>query len=199
MSRHMLIAAFVLIAAPSAFGQVTLDLPFARPPWFDTNPGNGIITINNTDSLTVTGDNSGLDNTFTGLSMIVTCPLSTTDGLCYATFTLDSYFSDDEGIFDAPAFKLRENSTDTLYPLLDGNGDVINNDNQTTDPFVQTFLLGPANGGPYEIGLGVFSVDGVFGPGVANFSGAQVYTIPEPGTLALLTGGALIALRRRRA
>ncbi|MCK6482708.1 MAG: PEP-CTERM sorting domain-containing protein [Phycisphaerae bacterium] len=199
MFRHALMPAFLLVAAQSSFGQVTQDLPFARPPWFDTNPGNGVITINNADSLTVTGDNSGLDNTFTGLSIIVTCPLATTDNLCYATFTLDSYFSDDDGIFDAPTFKLRQGVTDTLFPLLDDNGDVINNANQTTDPFVQTFPLGPANGGPYEIGLGVFSVDGVFGPGVADFSGAQIHTLPEPGTLALLMGGALVALRRRRA
>lgn len=182
----------------SAAPEGTTSLPFLFPPWEAKNPGNGIVTpIGGGAGLSVTGDDSGLFQSFTGANITVNCPIEPQTPICIVAFQLDSYISNDDGEFDLPAFKFGPQ----LFGLPHPNGGLVSNDNPVppgSPPVEYEFELGFSVQGPYHFGFGVFSADGLFGPGIAQFSDVFLNKVPEPGTLFLMGIGLTLGIRRRR-
>jgi uncharacterized protein (TIGR03382 family) len=175
-------------------------LPFDDPGWVAKNPGNGVIIVDApNDSLTVIGDFSGLQSSFTGLNNTLDC--GDIPGLdCVLNFTLDFYVSSDNNLDDFPALKISlPGLPDLILFLPDENGDVISNLNEQFVAISYAVNLGPSlqlQGASF--GLGVFSLTGTSNAGIAKYTDVSVKKVPVPGTLTLLGAAGLVGGGRRR-
>lgn len=93
-----------------------------------------------------------------------------------------AYVSSDSGCFD------------TGY--MDVNGGRTTLACNTSSPANGAMVV-PMNAGD-TIDFGVFTADGIFGPGHLEIRGFEFKVIPTPGSMALLGLGGLVAARRRR-
>ena len=193
-------AVLAAVAAEPVFGDL---IPYAIPPWFTKIPVNGgAVTINNPAQVTVVGGNTGGGLSWTGLNVQHDCgPPSPFP--CVLNFTLISYTSGDTDGYDQPSLKING----VLWALYN-NGTIaqtignpaqpgeIGNSIQGTFNLKYTITLGPST--VYDIGLGVYSVDGIFGAGTAVFGPVSIGKLPAPGALGLLGVGGLLGSRSRR-
>ncbi len=137
---------------------------------FDNAGGSGAITPT---EIFVTGGNIGVMGETKWM------------GVAPATGTLSfdwAYLSSDSGCFDTGFMSL--------------NGSVFTlacNTSAPTGGFVQI----SANAGDIFC-FGVWSADGIFGPGTLEVSNFIFKKIPAPGSLALIGAAGLLAVRRRR-
>lgn len=183
------ITALLNLAAPAvAFAQVTNgDFSAGGTGWTNVISPNGSITYPN--NARVVGDNNGGANTFTGASQTINL---TEPGAL--SFTLVSYTSTDIGNWDRPEFRLNGTQFSmSLAGTLVAAGSGIDNSNSGAGP-IGYFRLLPT--GAQTIQFGVFSIDSIFGPGIATYDdvvfqeltqspGAQV--TPEDVNLSLTT------------
>ncbi len=185
-----LLAAFLLavICSSGVSAQVTNgDFSAGGTGWTNVISPNGTITYPGT--ALVTGDNNGGANTYTGASQVIN--LTEAGAL---DFTLVSYTSTDIGNWDRPEFRLNGTQFSlSLAGALVAAGTGIDNSNSGAGP-ITYFTLLPV--GAQTIQFGVFSIDSIFGPGIATYDdvafqeltqspGAQV--TPEDVNLALTT------------
>ncbi|MCB9852736.1 MAG: VCBS repeat-containing protein [Phycisphaerales bacterium] len=157
----------VCISASVGVANNTFDGPSG---WTDNIPTDGSISY--TGQLSVTGPDSG-SGSFAWASQ----PGVISDGTI--EFDLLSYTASDTGTWDRPVFVLNGtffglNANGTIGSAIASPGQgafgTINNDNAVAAPI--HFVIDAqsiAGAGPYEIGFGVMSADGLQGAGVAIF------------------------------
>jgi MYXO-CTERM domain-containing protein len=177
---NVLAAGVVAFAGLVSTASADFSGPYAPGNWdFITNGGSGALDLSGVPSeITVIGDDSGLDNTYTQLQIKV--PF---DGDFKFNWL---YSSTDSGTFDNGGYLTSVDGVIFDYVELA--------DNDTQGSGVVD-LKGVKAGTIF--GFYVFSVDGVFGAGnltISQFSGP----VPAPSALGLLGVAGLAATRRRR-
>lgn len=164
------LATTLLACAGAANGQLICG--FNDLGAFANVNGSGSVGWSNT-SATIIGDDSGLG----GINEL--CFVAPTAGtVCFDWI----YNSSDSGCFD------------TGYVSV--NGSVFTLACNTSAP-IGGFTSFGVNAGD-TVCMGVFSADGIFGPGILDVSNFAFKKIPAPGSLALLGAAGLLAVRRRR-
>lgn len=174
------IAGIMVVAGLAASAQADFSGPYAPNQWeFINNGGSGSInTAGAPSEVTLTGDDSGLANTYTQWQIKV--PFG-------GTFKFNwLYTSTDTGAFDVGGYLTSTDGVNFDYVQLSDNATQGSGVIELTDVKQGTYL-----------GFYVFSVDGVFGAGnmtISQFSGP----VPAPGALALVGLAGAMSLRRRR-